>query len=172
MRPQTHYARSGDVSIAYQVVGEGPLDLVVVPGWISNVDFAWEDPLYADWVRRLAAFSRVILFDKRGTGLSDRSLGFGSLEERTEDIRAVLDHAGAEQTILYGISESGPLCTYFAARQPERVRALALYGTLARWEPTLPMPIGRDGVRARTTQEWIDWIGAEWGKGEIYQDDR
>jgi len=94
MRPQTRYAHSGDVSIAYQVVGEGPIDLIVVPGWISHVDFAWEDPLYGEWMRRLAAFSRAIVFDKRGTGLSDRDVGDSTLEERMDDLRAVLAAAG------------------------------------------------------------------------------
>src|SRR5215467_7083360 len=106
MRPETHYARSGDVSIAYQVVGDGPFDLVVVPGWISNVDFAWEDPLYGDWVRRLTAFSRVILFDKRGTGLSDRDVGDSTLEERMDDLRAVLAAAGSERAAFVGFSRS------------------------------------------------------------------
>src|SRR5262245_66138515 len=115
MRPATRYAKSGDVSIAYQVVGDGPLDLVVVPGWISNVDFAWEDPLYGEWVRRLAAFSRVILFDKRGTGLSDRDVGNSTLEERMDDLRAVLTAVGSKRAALLGFSEGGPLSMLFAA---------------------------------------------------------
>src|SRR6185503_20358155 len=102
MRPETRYAKSGDISIAYQVVGDGPLDLVVVPGWISNVDFAWEDPAYGPWVERLAAFSRVILFDKRGTGLSDRDVGASTLEERMDDLRAVLTAVGSERAAVMG----------------------------------------------------------------------
>src|SRR5437016_10835558 len=120
MRPETRYARSGDVNIAYQVVGDGPFDLVVVPGWISNVDFAWEDPLYGDWLRRLTAFSRVILFDKRGTGLSDRDVGDSTLEERMDDLRAVLAVAGSERAAVLGFSEGGALAMLFAASYPDR----------------------------------------------------
>ena len=95
--PDTEYAKSGDVSIAYQVVGAGPLDLVVVPGWISHLDLSWEMPAYAAWVQRLASFCRVILLDKRGTGLSDRDVGDSTLEERMDDLRAVLEAAGSER---------------------------------------------------------------------------
>ncbi len=132
MRPETRYAKSGDVNIAYQVVGDGPFDLVVVPGWISNVDFAWEDPLYGDWVRRLAAFSRVIVFDKRGTGLSDRDVGDSTLEERMDDLRAVLATVDSERAAVMGFSEGGALSILFAATYPQRVRALVLYATFAR----------------------------------------
>src|SRR5438477_8452087 len=131
MRPETRYARSGDVNIAYQVVGDGPFDLVVVPGWISNVDFAWEDPLYGDWLRRLTAFSRVILFDKRGTGLSDRDVGDSTLEERMDDLRAVQQAAGSERAAVMGISEVGPLSMRSAATYPERGRALILSAPFA-----------------------------------------
>ena len=131
-RPRTRYARSGDVSIAYQVIGDGPLDLVVVPGWISNVDFAWEDPLYGEWIRRLAAFSRVIVFDKRGTGLSDRTAGIPSLEERMDDLRAVMDAAGSGRAALFGFSEGGPMSLLFAASYPARVRAIGIYGSFVR----------------------------------------
>lgn len=131
MRPQTRYARSGDVSIAYQVIGDGPFDLVLVPGWISNVDFAWEDPAYGEWIDRLAAFSRVIVFDKRGTGLSDRDVGDSTLEERMDDLRAVLAAADSERAAVFGFSEGGALSMLFAATYPERVPALVLYGTFA-----------------------------------------
>src|SRR5882672_6009535 len=142
MRPETRYAKSGDVNIAYQVVGDGPFDLVVVPGWISNVDFAWEDPLYADWVGRLAAFSRVILFDKRGTGLSDRDVGDSTLEERMDDLRAVLAAAGSERAAVMGFSEGGALSILFAATYPQRVRALVLYATFARTAEAPDYPEG------------------------------
>src|SRR5205823_5148757 len=142
MRPETRYAKSGDVNIAYQVVGEGPFDLVVVPGWISNVDFAWEDPFYGDWVRGLAAFSHVILFDKRGTGLSDRDVGDSTLEERMDDLRAVLEAAGSERAAVMGFSEGGPLSMLFAATYPERVRALILYATFARASEAPDYPEG------------------------------
>src|SRR5262245_59529550 len=151
VRPETRYARSGDVSIAYQVVGEGPFDLVVVPGWISNVDFAWEDPLYAEWLRRLTAFSRVIVFDKRGTGLSDRDVGDSTLEERMDDLRAVLAAADSERAAVLGFSEGGPLAILFAATYPERVRALVLYGSFARVTEATDYPegvVGRKAVEA------------------------
>jgi len=162
------YARTNDgIDIAYTAFGEGPA-ILFAPGFVTHLDLMWDFPAFKAMLP-LAKSYRLIVLDKRGTGLSDRSLGFGSLEQRTEDIRAVLDHAGAEQAVLYGISESGPLCTYFAATQPERVRALVLYGTIARFDTTLPLPNGRDGKRAGSTEEWIDWIGSEWGKGEVYQ---
>jgi pimeloyl-ACP methyl ester carboxylesterase len=138
------------------------------PGFVTHLDLMWDFPAFKAMLPLAKSF-RLLVLDKRGTGLSDRSLGFGSLEERTEDIRAVLDHAGAEQAILYGISESGPMCTYFAATRPERVRALVLYGTIARFDPTLPLPIGRGSMRTKTVEEWVDWIASEWGTGEVYQ---
>jgi pimeloyl-ACP methyl ester carboxylesterase len=162
------YARTNDgIDIAYTAFGEGPA-LLFAPGFVTHLDLMWDFPAFKAMIPLAKAY-RLVVLDKRGTGLSDRSLGFGSLQQRTEDIRAVLDHAGAEQAILYGISESGPLCTYFAATRPERVRALALYGTVAQFDPTLPLPISRGGTRARTAEEWIEWIGSEWGKGEVYQ---
>jgi class 3 adenylate cyclase len=163
MRPETRYAKSGDVSIAYQVVGDGPLDLVVVPGWISNVDFAWEDPLYGEWVRQLAAFSRVILFDKRGTGLSDRDVGDSTLEERMDDLRAVLAAVGSDRAAVMGFSEGGPLSMLFAATYPERVQALVLYATFARVTEAPDYP---EGVEGRKTMETIRHaLETAWGQG-------
>jgi len=163
MRPETRYAKSGDVNIAYQVVGEGPFDLVVVPGWISNVDFAWEDPLYGDWVRRLAAFSRVIVFDKRGTGLSDRDVGDSTLEERMDDLRAVLAAAGSEQAAVMGFSEGGALSILFAATYPQRVRALVLYATFARAAAAAHYPVR---VEIQTTlDEFRHALETAWGQG-------
>jgi len=115
MSPETRYAKSGDVNIAYQVVGEGPLDLVLVPGWVSHVERVWEDPTFAAFLRRLASFSRLILLDRRGTGLSDRVSRLPTLEERMDDVRAVMDAAGSERAALFGISEGGPMCMLFAA---------------------------------------------------------
>src|SRR4051812_35415167 len=100
MAPRTRYARSGDLSIAYQVVGDGPIDLVHVPAFTSHLEHAWEEPCYAHYLRRLAAFSRLILFDKRGTGLSDRSGGIASLEERMDDVRVVMKAAGSERAVI------------------------------------------------------------------------
>jgi pimeloyl-ACP methyl ester carboxylesterase len=163
MRPETRYAKSGDVNIAYQVVGEGPFDLVVVPGWISNVDFAWEDPLYGDWVRRLAAFSRVIVFDKRGTGLSDRDVGDSTLEERMDDLRAVLAAAGSERAAVMGFSEGGALSILFAATYPQRVRALVLYATFARTAEASDYP---EGVEMRKALDEIRHaLETAWGQG-------
>ena len=128
-QPETRYARSGDLEIAYQVVGDGPLDLVVVPGFVSNVDFQWLDPDWARGLRRLASFSRLILFDKRGTGLSDPTPTIPTLEERMDDVRAVMDAVGSERAALFGYSEGGPMSLLFAATYPERVSALVQLGT-------------------------------------------
>ena len=102
MMPRTRYARSGDLSIAYQVVGDGPVDLVLGPGFVSHLEYGREEPGYARYLRRLAAFSRLILFDKRGTGLSDRAVGVAPLAERMDDVRAVLDAAGSARAVLFG----------------------------------------------------------------------
>jgi len=130
--PETRYARSGDVRIAYQIVGDGPLDLVFVPGFVSNVDLFWETREWAQFFTRLAAFSRLILFDKRGTGLSDRDVGIATLEERMDDVRAVMDAAGSERAALFGMSEGGPMSLLFAASYPHRTQALVLYSSFAR----------------------------------------
>jgi pimeloyl-ACP methyl ester carboxylesterase len=147
MQPETRYARSGDVNIAYQVVGEGPLDLVYVPGWVSNVELMWEEPAMARFLERLASFSRLILFDKRGTGLSDRVSNdkLPTLEERMDDVRAVLEEVGSSRAALFGHSEGGNMCVLFAATYPERTSALVTLGCFARrrdpdddypWAPT------------------------------------
>jgi pimeloyl-ACP methyl ester carboxylesterase len=145
--PETRYARSGEVNIAYQVVGDGPLDLVYVPGWVSNVELMWDDPAMAQFIDRLASFSRVILFDKRGTGLSDRVSNeeLPSLEQRMDDVRAVLEAVGSERAALFGHSEGGSMCILFAATYPERTVALVTLGSFAKrrdpdddypWAPT------------------------------------
>ena len=115
--------------IAYQVVGDGPMDLVVVPGWFSHIDMQWDDPLWRTFIGELASFARVILYDKRGTGLSDPVDGVPTVESRVDDLRAVMDAAGSERAALFGFSEGGPISLMFAATYPERVRALILYGT-------------------------------------------
>jgi pimeloyl-ACP methyl ester carboxylesterase len=127
--PDTHYARSGKVSIAYQVLGEGAPDLVFVPGLISNVEYAWQQPAVAGWLRRLASFARVIWFDKRGTGVSDRVTDTPTLETRMDDVRAVMDAVGSEQAVLMGVSEGGPMSILFAATYPDRASALILWGS-------------------------------------------
>ena len=125
--PQIRYARSGDVEIAYTSVGAGPVDLVLVWGWLTNLEVYWEEATFRRFVERLAAFSRVILFDKRGMGLSDRTT-LGTLEERMDDVRAVLDAIGSERAVLLGVSEGAPLSILFAASHPERTRALIFVG--------------------------------------------
>lgn len=127
--PETQYARSGDVSIAFQVVGGGEHDIVVVPGFVSNVELSWQNRRYVDFYERLAAVGRLILFDKRGTGLSDRVSGIAGLEARMDDVRAVMDAAGSERAALFGISEGGPMTVLFAATYPERTTAAVLYGS-------------------------------------------
>lgn len=131
MRGPIRYASSGDVSIAYQVTGDGPLDLVIAPGFTSHLEFDWEEPRHAAFLERLASFSRLIRLDKRGTGLSDRHGGVDDLETRMDDVRAVMDAAGSERAALFGYHEGGPMAMLFAATYPERTRALALFGTYA-----------------------------------------
>jgi pimeloyl-ACP methyl ester carboxylesterase len=147
VRPETRYAKSGDLNVAYQVVGEGPFDLVLVPGFVSHLDIDWDDPRSAHFLQRLASFSRLIRFDKRGTGLSDRVPlnELPTLEERIDDVRAVLDAVGSHRAAIFGYSEGGPMSLVFAATYPERTSALVLYGTYAKrrdpdddypWAPT------------------------------------
>ena len=142
MPPETRYAKSGGVSIAYQVVGDGPLDLVYVPGWVSHVELGWEYPDLARGLERLASFARLILFDKRGTGMSDRVPDdeLPTLEQRMDDVRAVMDAAGSERAALFGHSEGGNMCVLFAATYPERTVALCTFGIYARriWSPDYP----------------------------------
>jgi pimeloyl-ACP methyl ester carboxylesterase/DNA-binding winged helix-turn-helix (wHTH) protein len=158
--PQTRYARSGNVNIAYQVVGDGPIDLVFVMGWVSHLDYFWAEPSFARFLRRLASFSRLILFDKRGTGLSDRVGELPTLEQRMDDVRAVLDAVGSRQAALLGVSEGGPLCALYATTYPERTRALVMIGTYAkrRWAPDYPWaPTDEQGER------FLDEIQRTWG---------
>jgi class 3 adenylate cyclase len=159
--PETRYARSGDVNIAYQVVGDGPFDLVYVPGWISNVELMWEEPNHARLLRRLASFSRLILFDKRGTGMSDPVAvdRLPTLEERMDDVRAVMDAAGSEEGALFGSSEGGLMSTLFAATHPERTRALVTHAIYAKrlWSPDYPWaptPEARAAEIEETERTW------------------
>ena len=135
--PETRYARSGDVAIAYQVLGEGPLDVVITPGQVSHVELYWDVAGMAALLRGIAEHARLIFFDKRGTGLSDRDVGVPTLEERSEDIRAEMDAAGSQRAALVGLSDGVPMSVVFAASHPGRVSALVLYGGLARtlWAP-------------------------------------
>ena len=162
MPPETHYAKSGDVNIAYQVTGSGSLDLVLVPGWVSHVEQAWEEPSFAGFLHRLESFSGLIFLDRRGTGLSDPVAGPSTMEERMDDVRAVMDAAGSERTALFGISEGGPMCSLFAATYPDRTTALVLYGTMARGMRDADYPWGVDDDQAI---RFLDGIERGWGKG-------
>jgi len=154
MEPETRYARSGEVHIAYQVIGDGPADLVLVPGFISHLDTWWDEPLCARFLERLAGFSRLILFDKRGTGLSDREFGVPTLEQRMDDVRAVMTAAGSEQAAVLGISEGGPMSALFAATYPERTTALVLYGTFAEFRSWVPSEEHLARILRAMDEEW------------------
>jgi class 3 adenylate cyclase len=162
--PEVRYARSGEIDIAYTVLGDGPMDILFVPGFISHLDFNWEFPWFA-WMTEWDGLARIITFDKRGTGLSDRSIGFGSLAERTDDIQAVMDAVGTERAALWGVSEGGPMSLLFAAQNPGRVSHLILYGSAARFLAGEGNPGGIDPALAPTT---IDWMRNNWGTGFVY----
>ena len=134
--PATRYANSGEVSIAYQVMGDGPVDLILVPGIVSHVEFLHEFPAYTDYLRRLAVFARVITFDKRGQGLSDRVSGVPSLEQRMDDVAAIMEAIGSKRAALLGYSEGASMSVLFAATYPERISHLILYGGFARFTNT------------------------------------
>ena len=177
MQPHTRYARSGPASIAYQVVGAGAIDLLLVPGFVSHVEVAWEEPRLARFLTRLAAFSRLIVFDKRGTGMSDPVPGPPSMDERMEDIGAVMDAAGSERAAILGISEGGTLSLLFAAEHPERVRALILYGSWARRLAGPDYPYGPSSAELEDVVRGMDraWATGEWwngGRSSEYDDDR
>ena len=157
--PTTRYAKSGEVRVAYQVVGHGPVDLVLVPGFISNLEIHWEDPGYAHLLQRLGTFARVIQFDKRGTGLSDRvdTNHLPSLETRMDDVRAVMDAAGSQRAVLLGASEGGPMSILFAATYPERTRALVLYGAYAHFHTWV--------LNKEALEQFIQGMEKGWGTG-------
>lgn len=154
-------AESGDTHIAYQVIGNGPLDLVYVPGFVSHLEHQWQNPRWAGMLRRLASFSRLIMFDKPGTGLSDRLAAVPTLEQRMDDVRAVMDAVGSERAAIFGVSEGGPMSILFAATYPQRTSALVLYGTYARrmWAPDHPW--GRTEAEANSI---LERMGRDWGK--------
>ena len=157
-RPVTHYAKSGDVHIAYQITGSGPIDLVMVPGFVSHLDLGWDDPAVTHVFERLGAFARLIRFDKRGTGMSDR-VPIATLEERMDDVRAVMDAAGSERAVILGVSEGGPMSLLFAATYPARLAALALYGAFAKrlWSPDYPI-----GVPSLDREAYLELIERQW----------
>ena len=160
--PETRYAKTADgVHIAYQVVGDGPIDLVYVSGWISNVDLNWTSPDYARFLERLASFSRLIIFDKRGVGLSDRvsDKELPDLETRMDDLVAVMDAAGSRRAVLFGESDGGPLCALFAATYPDRVLGLIMHGpdVRAAWAPDAPWGMTSEDFEAElaTIERWL-----------------
>ena len=160
MEAPVKYAKSGDVHIAYRVFGDGPRDIVLIPGTISHVELLWEVPSNEHLLKRLTAFARVIVFDKRGQGLSDR-VAEQTLEERIGDVRAVMDAAGSERATIYGWSEGGPMCLMFAATYPERTSALVLFGSFAsmRSEPW--------GVTPERIDLFLGQLEAHWGEGVL-----
>jgi pimeloyl-ACP methyl ester carboxylesterase len=162
MHPQTQYAKTGDINIAYQVHGDGPIDIVYVPGWISHLEVGLQNPAYSHMCKRLSAFARLIVFDKRGTGLSDWAVGFPTLEQRMDDVRAVMDAVGSERAAIFGHSTGGNMCMLFAATYPERTSALVLFNTFAKrlWGPDYPWaptPEDRDA--------WVTNLEREWREG-------
>jgi class 3 adenylate cyclase len=182
MTAPIRYARSGDVNIAYQVTGDGPFDLVLVHGFFSHLELDWELPALAHFHERLGSFARLIRFDKRGTGLSDRGVGFPDFETRMDDVRAVMDAAGSESAALLGYSEGGPMSVLFTATYPERVRALVLYSTYAKrcdpdddypWAPTREERVRVANELEATWGENVDlssmWPNADAAEREWFQ---
>jgi class 3 adenylate cyclase len=158
--PSTHYVKSDDVHIAYQVVGEGSFDLLFVPGFVSNIEAIWQSPDQSAFFRRLASFCRLVLFDKRGTGMSDRGSQIFTLEQRMHDVQAILDKVGSERAALFGVSEGGPMSLLYAATYPERTSALVLYGSYAKRTKAPDYPFGW------TDEQWqtvLDDIEHHWG---------
>ena len=160
--PPTQYARSDDTSLAYQVVGEGPIDVVLVLGFTTHLELQWESPPMAQFFERLGSFSRLILFDKRGSGLSDPVPEAPPLEQRIDDVRAVMDAASSERAALFGISEGGPMSVLFAATHPERVSALVLHGAMGRTTeaPDYPWAAPADALR----ESAAEFIAPNWGQ--------
>jgi class 3 adenylate cyclase/pimeloyl-ACP methyl ester carboxylesterase len=166
--PETRYARSGDVSIAYQVMGEGPLDLVFVPPSITHLELGWSWERHARMLRALADFSRLIIFDKRGMGMSDRVTHSTTFEQRMDDIRAVMDAAGSERAALFGLSEGGSMAILFAATYPARTTALVVYGAVVRkrWAPDFPF----GNLREEPTEDELAADAADWGRAQAVEE--
>jgi pimeloyl-ACP methyl ester carboxylesterase len=155
--PRTRHAKSSNVHVAYQVFGEGQIDLVFVPGFVSNIETYWEEPNFARWLHQLGSFARVIMFDKRGTGLSDRVEALPTMDERMDDVRAVMDAAGSQRAAVFGLSEGGSLATLFAAHYPERCQALVLWGAFAKFSSWFPT--------AEKLKDFYDYVEKSWGTG-------
>jgi pimeloyl-ACP methyl ester carboxylesterase len=157
-RPRTRYAKSGDVHIAYQVFGDGPVNLVIAPGFVSHIENYWDSPAFAAWLADLGRHATVTLFDKRGTGLSDSVAALPGMDERMDDVRAVMDAVGLERAFIMGISEGGSLAALFAATYPQRCQGLILYGAFARFTSWFPT--------AEALQGLFDYIETAWGTGQ------
>ena len=153
MHPTTRYAKSGDVHVAYQVFGEGP-DLVMAPGFVSHIENYWDEPRMARWLTRLGSVCRVVLFDKRGTGLSDRVAHLPTIDERMDDLRAVMDAVGIERAAQFGISEGGSLAAVFAATHPRRTQSLILYGAFARFTHWIATDEAFNALMAYFDEHW------------------
>jgi pimeloyl-ACP methyl ester carboxylesterase/DNA-binding CsgD family transcriptional regulator len=164
--PETRYARSGFISIAYQVVGDAPLDLVFVPGFVSHVEAAWEEPHLAHFLTRLASFSRLIMFDKRGTGMSDPTTDAPTMEERMDDIRAVMDAAGSDRAAIFGVSEGGTLSLLFGLTYPEMTQAVVVYGS---WARRMSGPDYPWGIKEEELEGFLDGMHRAWATGEWWR---
>ena len=164
-KPRTYFTSAGNVAIAYQVVGEGPVDLIYASGWLHNIDVIWEHAGYNRFLSRLAEHSRMILFDKRGTGMSDRDVGAPTLEERTDDIRAVMEAVGSEKASIFGVSEGANMGTMFAAIYPELVSSITLVGCYAcrKWKPDWP-----HGFRRAEFEKALKLLEEKWGDFEDF----
>ena len=172
--PQTHYAKGHEGDVAYQVVGDGPMDLVMVPGWFSHIDMQWDDPQRRAFIGELVSFARVILYDKRGTGLSDPVDGVPTVENRVDDLRVVMDAAESRSAALFGFSEGGAISVLFAATYPERVRALILYGTTGGLGST-DLAVQARGVETfmrlrRTIDHWGEGQTIDWAAPSLRDD--
>ena len=160
-RPATRYAKSGDTHIAYQLFGDGPFNLVLTPGFVSHIDNYWDDPHFARWLRRLSGKARIAMFDKRGTGMSDRVTALPAMDERMDDVRAVMDAVGFNSAFIMGISEGGTLAVLFSAYHPERCAGLILYGSFAQFKHWYP--------DKASLQQLYDYIETDWGTGKSLQ---
>jgi pimeloyl-ACP methyl ester carboxylesterase/DNA-binding winged helix-turn-helix (wHTH) protein len=160
-RPATRYAKSGDTHIAYQLFGDGPFNLVLTPGFVSHIDNYWDDPHFARWLRRLSGKARVAMFDKRGTGMSDRVSALPAMDERMDDVRAVMDAVGFDSAFIMGISEGGTLAVLFSAYHPGRCNGLILYGSFAQFKHWYP--------DQASLQQLYDYIETDWGTGKSLQ---
>ena len=163
---EIRYAQSGDLSVAYQVIGDGPRDLIFVPGIVSHVEFFHQLPGYTEFLEGLAAFARVVVLDKRGNGLSDRVMGASSLEERMDDIRAVMDAVGSERATLFGVSEGGPISLLFTATYPSRVEAVVLYETFVCYGGVPGELESHAGDEPDAHKQFTDYLMETYGTGE------